>query len=556
MIKRLLAAAAALVLASAAGCSGTKPVETRRASTSSAVSTSHPLATEVAGTILNDGGSAVDAAIAAAFMLNVAEPWNSGLGGGGFALVLEPGKRKAAALDFRETAPAALDPAELARRAGTNPLALTDGPLAAATPALWPALVELNRRYGTMTLQSLAVPAIHAASNGIQVSETYAKRCELRRAALADDPDARRIFLDKTGSCPRTGWTLRQPELARTLTSLSEIGTNEAWVRLAGPASEARLNPYGNPLSASDFRSYAVKDREPVTGTFMDHEIISMGPPSSGGTIVIELLQTYEAARERLPEASRTYLWIEAARLAFFDRAKLFADPDFAAVPVKTLTSADYALDQADRIVPGEPLALADGENSPAEGMETTHISVVDHRGMAVSMTLSINMPFGSGVVIPGTGVLLNSHMDDFYTKRPNSFSLPGSEKNAPEPLKRPLSSMAPTIVLEKGRPLAVLGSPGGSRIPSSVAWVIRDLLEGGSDGRNAVCSPRLHHQWRPDQLVHEDGFNRDALEKLGFRTGREPSSIGNVQLVLRTPLGWKGYPDCRGDGTGWSGFR
>lgn len=549
---RFLRAVALLLLSLAfTGCSRVQ--NPRPSPTSQAVATSHPLATGSAARILRTGGSAVDAAIAAAFVLNATEPWNSGLGGGGFALVWEPRSGNAISLDFRETAPSGLQPGALGSAAAESPNALTDGALSVAVPGQWAGLVELHRRFGKLPLTTLAADAVRIAADGFPVSAAYGNRCKIRQRVIADDVAARRIFLRPDGSCPDAGEPLVQKDLSRTISTLARDGRPSAWADIAATLMVGRLNPDGNPVSIADIASYAPVEREPVRGRFMDREIVSMGPPSSGGIIVISLLQTYEATIRMNPDTNRQLLWIEASRLAFFDRAKLLGDPDFVHIPLKTLLSMDYASRQARRISGESPLPLPDGEISPAEGTETTHISVIDGNGLAVAMTLSINTPFGSGVVIPGTGVLLNNHMDDFFVKAPNSFGLVGNHRNAPAPAKRPLSSMSPTFVLKNGRLVAALGSPGGSRIPTSIAWVIRDILENHSDGKSAVCAPRMHHQWRPDLLYMDEGFNPVLFEKSGYKITEPTFDIGNVQMVLKTPGGWKGYSDCRGDGAGWA---
>jgi gamma-glutamyltranspeptidase/glutathione hydrolase len=221
-----------------------------------------------------------------------------------------------------------------------------------------------------------------------------------------------------------------------------------------------------------------------------------MGPPSSGGILVIGLLQTYERMRERLPQAHWLHLWAEASRLVFYDRARLLGDPDFVSVPVDRLVSDDYAAAQAQRVSEKDPLALPN-DASPREGTHTTHLSVIDKDGQAVTLTQTINVPFGSGLVVPGTGVLLNDEMDDFYAAGPNAFGLVGNEMNAPAPGKCPLSSMSPTFVFDDQRLVAALGSPGGSSIPSAIAWVIREMVEGQQSGEEAVRSPRVHDRGR-----------------------------------------------------------
>ncbi|MCW5829373.1 MAG: gamma-glutamyltransferase [Deltaproteobacteria bacterium] len=536
----------------AVACAGF--LQSRPPSRTSAVAASHPLATESAARILTEGGSAIDAAIAAALVLNVAEPWNSGLGGGGFALVHDP-EKGAVSFDFRERAPAGFDAAAFEKILAKQIHASVDGPLAVAVPSLWPALIELHARYGRLPLDRLVEDARRHAADGVALTGAYGERCERRKAALAADSNARRIFLDSSGNCPASGWILVQPELASVLGRLAPNPSLDEWNGIVEAPLAKRLAPAGNPVSGADLRAAVPVERPPVRGRFRNHEIVSMGPPSSGGIIVIGLLQTYEAAAGLFAEMPRDLLWIKASRLAFFDRAKLLGDPGFSDVPSQKLTSADYARRQAARIKPGSRLLLDEASPSPAGGTDTTHLSVVDKSGLAVAMTLSINTSFGSGVVIPGTGILLNNHMDDFYLRRPNAYGLVGNERNAPAPGKRPLSSMAPTLLYgPDGKLTAALGSPGGSRIPSAVAWTIRGLVEKNLSGREAICSPRLHHQWQPDILFADREAPAAELAAAGYTVQPAATGIGNVQMVLRTPSGWEAHSDCRGEGTGWSG--
>jgi gamma-glutamyltranspeptidase/glutathione hydrolase len=265
-------------------------------------------------------------------------------------------------------------------------------------------------------------------------------------------------------------------------------------------------------------------------------------------------LQSYERMRERFPQANRLHLWTEASRLAFYDRAALLGDPDFVNVPVERLVSDEYSGAQALRVVANEAIALPK-EVAPAEHTHTTHLSVIDREGMAVALTLSINVPFGSGLLVPGTGVLLNDEMDDFSADAPNAFGLVGNELNAPAPGKRPLSSMSPTFVFDGDDLTIVLGSPGGSSIPTAVAWVIREMLEDGRGGDDAVRAPRVHDQWVPDVVQVEPRFDRSALPADLFPKTKKPQfPIGRVQMVAREGDGWRGVTDCRDEGESWSG--
>jgi gamma-glutamyltranspeptidase/glutathione hydrolase len=525
------------------------------AAANAAVATSQPLATKAAADTLTAGGSAVDAAIAAALMLSVVEPGNSGLGGGGFALVHDPKTDSDLAFDFRERAPLGLDVAALTAAVRADPNALRNGALAVAVPAEWQGLVALHARFGRLPMSVLARPAIAAARAGVEVGRDYTARCWVRFSSLRKNADARRIFLTRRGGiCPMPGWLLRQPELADTLAALTDADHPVAWDQQVGKKMVAFLAQAGNRISARDLQATAVVERPAVTGLFHGKRIVAMGPPSSGGILVIGLLQTYERMRQRLPQANWLHLWTEASRLVFYDRAKLLGDPDFVAVPVERLVSGAYAATQAGRVSETGAIALSD-DPPVHEGTHTTHLSVVDKDGLAVALTQTINVPFGAGLVVPGTGVLLNDEMDDFYVEGPNAFGLVGNDRNAPAAGKRPLSSMSPTFVFDDRKLVAVLGSPGGSSIPSAVAWVIREMVEGQRNGEEAVRSPRVHDQWTPNVLQVEPRFDRSSLTpELSARSAKPQFPIGRVQMVVLERGGWRGVSDCRDEGAPWEG--
>jgi len=522
-------------------------------STNSAVSTSQPLATLAAADVLNEGGNAVDAAIAAALMLGVAEPGNSGLGGGGFALVHEPTTGVDVSLDFRERAPLGLKPAEITQAVQKDPGALRNGALSVAVPAEWNGLRELHRRFGSRPMSRLARPAILAARGGVVVGKDYTARCWVRNSQLRANPDAKRTFLGVFGMCPFPGWTLRQPDLANTLEALTRDHSAVDWDTLVGRKLVDFLSQKGSRISLADLKAAQPVERPVVEGHFLGKRIVSMGPPSSGGILVVGLLQTYEHLRKRLPQANRLRLWTEASRLVFYDRATLLGDPGFVAVPVERLTSEAYAEAQAQRIPTSGQLELPKNATLK-EGTHTTHLSVIDKNGLAIALTRTINVPFGSGLVVPGTGVLLNNEMDDFFVEGPNSFGLIGNERNAPAPGKRPLSSMSPTFVLDGTQLQMVLGSPGGSSIPSAVAWVIRDVVEGKMSGEAAMRSPRLHHQWSPDVLQVEPRFDPSSIADFTSKTDKPMFPVGRVQMVMRGASGWQGVSDCRDEGMPWEG--
>lgn len=297
-----------------------------------AVATSQPVATRAAAAMLEAGGSAIDAAIAAALTLAVAEPGNSGLGGGGFALVYDPREARVRAFDFREQAPMALDLAKLTAAVKQQPNALRDGALAVAVPSEWQGLLELHRRYGKLPLATVAAPAIAAAQNGVEVTAEYCARCWVRSSVLKQSPEAKRIFMTSLGVCPLPGWTLRQPELAETLTQLTSGVTPKSFDEVVGTKMVALVQGGGSSMTEADLARPRVVERTPVEGTFKGRRLVSMPLPSSGGLLVIQILQTYEQARARLPAANPQRLFVEASRLAFFDRARAFGDPDFVKV--------------------------------------------------------------------------------------------------------------------------------------------------------------------------------------------------------------------------------
>ncbi len=519
-----------------------------------AVATAHPRATDAAREILAEGGNAVDAAIAAALVLAVVEPASSGLGGGGFALVHDPRLPSEASLDFREVAPKGLDAAALLAAARTDASVLRQGARAVAVPGEWNGLVALHAAFGTLPMSRLARAAIAVAREGVEVGIEYTAKCFVRLRALRADPETRRIFLGSFGLCPSSTWVLKQPDLADTLAALTDDSHPATFADRVGAPMVRHVAELGGPFSADDAAGPAPKPRRPIYGSFHGYRVVSMGPPSSGGLIVVSWLQTYERARARLPAAPWEHLWIESSRLAFFDRAERMGDPDFVEVPAEQIASPVYADAQAARIDASTSLKL-EAPAPKADGPHTTHLSVVDSTGMAAALTLSINLPFGSGLTVPGTGILLNDEMDDFASDAANAFRLVGNEKNAPLAGKRPLSSMAPTMLFdERGALYLVIGSPGGSAIPSAVASVVRNLVEDHMEPGAAMHAPRIHHQWMPDHVEVErpyDGKLPDDV-KAGAQKSRLP--MGNVQMVVRTDSGWRGVSDCRGYGEAWSG--
>lgn len=525
-----------------------------------AVATAHPLATEAAREILDAGGNAFDAAVAASAALAVVEPFGSGLGGGGFWLLHEAEPGRTVMVDGRETAPAAATAQMYLDDAGQPiPGASLNGPLAAGIPGEPAALVHIAERYGRLPLARSLAPAIRHAWGGFRVGETYVARAGFRAEVLREHPQAAATYLADGGAVPEPGWVLRQPALARTLRALAEEGRAGFYDGPVAAELVRSVRAAGGIWEREDLTGYRVIEREPVRTGYRTLEISAAALPSAGGIGLATMLGILEGyALERLPEAQRIHLQVEAMRRAYRDRAAFLGDADFVDVPVAALTDPAYA--QAlragihrDRATPSATLGdspLAGG------GRDTTHLSIVDAEGNRVAATLSINYPFGSGFVAGETGVLLNDEMDDF-AKRPgtaNAYGLVGGEANRIAPGKRPLSSMTPTFARAADGSVAVLGTPGGSRI---ITMVLLGLLafEAGEPPSDWVGVPRYHHQYLPDVIQHEPGAfsetRKAQLVALGHRLEPVGRTYGNMQAIRIAPDGTtRAAADPRGEGS------
>ncbi len=479
--------------------------------------------------------------MAASAALAVVEPYSSGLGGGGFWLLHRARDGLELMVDGRERAPlAARRGMYLDARGEPVPGASIDGALAAAIPGLPAALAHIAARYGRLPLTRSLAPAIRLAREGFPVDARYRRFARFRLAALRASPEAARIFL-KDGEVPPEGWRLRQPALAATLERLARVGRDGFY---AGPVAErlvAGVRAAGGIWTLEDLAAYRVAEREPLRGTWQGVRLTSAAPPSSGGVLLVEMLHMLERFDwDRLDAATRAHVLVEIMRRAYRDRARWLGDPDHVAMPLARLLSRAYAARLArgirlDRATPSAALGPPPGTAAPG-GTHTTHLSILDAEGNRVAATLTINYPFGSGFVPPGTGVLLNDEMDDFALKPgvPNVYGLIGAEANAIAPGRRPLSSMSPTF-LDDGRRLAILGTPGGSRIITMVLHAILGFAE-GADARGLVARARFHHQYLPDEVQHEPGAFTPAvaarLRALGHRL-REVEPYGNMQAVV-----------------------
>ncbi|MEQ8822257.1 MAG: gamma-glutamyltransferase [Sumerlaeia bacterium] len=532
------------------------------------VVTAHPLATEAGLEMLARGGNAVDAAVAAAFALGVAEPYGSGLGGGGFALVHLAESGATLAIDFRETAPAAAGPDfYLDDNGDVISEASLKGHRAVAVPGQVAGLAFLAERYGRLSLRTLVDPALQTANVGVPVDEVMHAKLTSLRDHLAAHPETRRIFLNPDGSVPGLGSLLPQPDQAAALYWIGQYGAPAFYDGPIADALIAEMERGAGAVTRADLARYNVTVREPVSGTYRGGTVMAMPPPSSGGVHLIQMLNMLEGddlGAMGFGSAELIHLMAEVERRAYADRAEYLGDPAFSDVPVAELTSKDYARHlraqiDPERATPSSEVHPGLAAYSPAEGDNTTHLCVIDEDGNAVSMTSSINSSFGSGVTVPGFGILLNNTMDDFAAKPgvPNLYGLVGSEANAIAAGKIPLSSMTPTMVFgHNGELIGVMGSPGGSRIITTVLQIVVNLADHHMDVSAAVAAPRFHHQWLPDEIKMErGGFSPDTiriLEGMGHTVVQEPAWSNATAIIddARQSHPLSGAADPRGNGT------
>ncbi len=505
-----------------------------------AVATAHPLATQAAMDVLAQGGNAFDAAVAATAALAVVEPYGSGLGGGGFYLLRSGKDGSSIMLDARETAPSeAHSQMYLDVYGDVLKRKSKDGALAAGIPGIPAALDYLANKRGNLELNKTLAPAIALAEQGFEVGDKIIKMLGFRLPAIKASAAAADIFLNK-GELPKAGEILVQADLAKTLKAIAKQGAAGFYQGAIGDALVASVQSEGGIWSAEDLKAYRVVERQPVRGEYQGMRIVSAAPPSSGGVALLQILNTLsEFELAKLKPEQRMHLLVESMRRAYRDRAEHLGDPDFVEVPVKTLLNPVYAAGLAASIRKDRATLSASlpGVESPAKGEDTTHFSIIDKHGNMVAATLSINYPFGSGSVAAGTGVLLNNEMDDFAAKpnSPNGYGLVGGEANKIEPGKRMLSSMSPTII-EYGDRVAVLGTPGGSRIITMVLLALLDFRSGG-DAASMVSLPRFHHQFLPDFIQFEKGALNDnmqlELQLLGHEVKEMSRQYGNMQAVV-----------------------
>jgi gamma-glutamyltranspeptidase/glutathione hydrolase len=499
--------------------------------------------------VMKKGGNAVDAAVAVGFALAVTHPQAGNIGGGGL-MVIRFADGKSTTIDYREMAPAKASRDMFLDAAG-NPVVERSliGPLAAGVPGSVAGLAYAQKKYGKLPLADVLAPAIKLADEGFEVSQALEGSfgSPFARKLLGRFPESMRVFYKANGDAYEAGETFKQPDLAKTLRLIAAKGP-DAFYR--GPIADliaAEMTRSGGLITKDDLASYKPVEREPVTGTYRGYDVISMPPVSSGGIILIELLNILEGfpLKDYGPNSSKSiHLIAEAERRVYADRSEWLGDPAFFKVPSRGLTSKAYAESLRKTINPDKATPSAEvkpGKPADYESTQTTHYSVIDADGTAVSTTTTINGGYGNGQVVGGAGFLLNNEMDDFSVKPgvPNMFGLLGGAANAVEPGKRPLSSMTPTIIAKDNKPFLIVGSPGGSRIITTVLQVVLNVIDYGMDVQEAVDAPRFHHQWYPDEIRLEKlGFPQDvrqALEARGHKVLVQ-GDMGDVQAILVDP--------------------
>ena len=528
-------------------------------------------ASEAGAAMLRRGGNAVDAAIATSFAISVLRPQSTGLGGGGFLLLYLAKEGKTLAIDFRERAPLKATRDMFVRDGEAVPSLSRTGPLAVAVPGIVAGLVEVQQRYGSLSLAEVMQPAIRLADEGFPVYPHLARAIAYRAKVLGES-DATRAVYYRNDQPLKQDDLFVQKDLANTLRVIAKDGKAAFYTGRVAEAIVAEMQRIGGLLTQEDLDQYTVIDRTPVIGSFQGTRIYSMPPPSSGGILLVQMLNVlsgFPLQKLGFQTPGATHILTETLRRAFRDRARYLGDTDFVSVPVERLVSPAYAEDVRANIDVSKATPSQGIPQTPTgqiESTSTTHLSVIDKDGNAVATTQTVNLYFGSGVMVPGTGILLNDEMDDFNAQpdHPNAFGLVGNtDANAIAPRKTPLSSMSPTIVTRDGKVELVIGGPGGSRIISSVLQVLLNVLAYHMSLPDAMFATRIHHQWYPDRLnleVQTGSESNGLVEKLQamghnvkvveWGPGKR-SRFGNIQAIhvdqesgLRT-----GVSDPRGEG-------
>jgi gamma-glutamyltranspeptidase/glutathione hydrolase len=523
---------------------------------------------EIGRDILARGGNAVDAAVATGFAMAVTYPRAGNIGGGGFMVIHSAERNEAITIDYRETAPAAATRDMFLGADGKpDPAKSRSSVLGAGVPGTVAGLALAHEKYGSgkFTLAELIAPSIRLAREGFAVDDDTADSLPSAQKMFARWPASAKIFLKGDGASLGSGDTLVQADLAVTLELIAAKGPAGFYDGVTAQKLVDAIRADGGIMTLDDLKSYLPVIRTPVRGTYRGYDLVSMPLPSSGGVVLVEMLNILEGYK--LGEMGRhspdtLHVMIEAMKRGYADRARHLGDPATADIPMQRLTSKEYAAKLRESIDMQRATKASDvADLSPVkrEGQNTTHYSVVDRFGNAVSNTYTLNFSYGLGMVAEGTGVILNNELDDFTAAvgASNAYGLVGFEANLPGPGKRPLSSMSPTIVLKDGKPVLVTGTPGGSRIITGVLQVILNVVDHDMNAAAAVSAPRLHNQWLPDTVWVENGFPQDALEALRARghTIVTPLSQTSANSIAITKDGLAGAPDPRTRGATAAGY-
>ena len=516
------------------------------------------IASEVGAQILKDGGNAVDAAVATGLALAVVLPRAGNLGGGGFMIVHLKDKNETIAIDYREKAPAgAFRDLFLDEEGNYDKKKAQFSLLSAGVPGSVAGFHHALINYGTLSWKEILKPAIKLAEEGFEIPHDLANTLASKRyrARLSANEAAAKVFYKEDKSLYVAGEILIQKDLARTLTLLSELGPDAFYKGEIAALIVKEMEKNGGLITLQDLKNYNIVEREPLVGDYKDYKIVSMPPSSSGGTHLIQMLNMLEEFPIKemgFGSAESIHILAEVMKRAYADRSKYLGDTDFYKVP-SSLTSKEYAKSlnafiSGDKITPSDE--VSPGNPYPYESPDTTHFSVMDSSGNAVSNTYTLNFSYGSGMMIPGTGMLINNEMDDFSSKPGtfNGYGLLGSEANAIEGNKRPLSSMTPTIIFKDNEPYMVFGSPGGSRIITTVLQVALNVMDHDMNIAQAVHSPRIHHQWLPEVLMIESGFGADTerlLNEKGYKL-YPSTTMGSVQAIMKEGNYFYGSADPR----------
>ncbi|WP_277811993.1 gamma-glutamyltransferase [Chromohalobacter canadensis] len=506
--------------------------------------TSHYLASKIARDVMQDGGNAVDAAVTAGFALAVTQPRSGNIGGGGFMLISDEESGDVIAIDYREKAPAAAYETMFQNDQGEAVSELSRYTHnASGVPGTVAGLALALEKYGTLSLAEALAPAIRLAEEGFEIPPRFANGLRDARERLSQWDASRAVFYKEDGSLYAAGETFRQPDLAATLKRIAAHGPREFYEGKTAELIAQEMAKHDGLMTAEDLAAYQPTLRDPVHGTYRGYDVYAMSPPSSGGAHIVQMLnilEGYDIGEMGFNSARTIHVMSEAMKRSYADRAEYLGDTDFVDVPLEGITSKAYAdelREQIDmrRATPSD--AIAAGDPLPYESNETTHFSIADDNGLAVSNTYTINFSYGSGIVVDGAGFLLNNEMDDFSAKpgTPNAYGLIGGDANKIEPNKRMLSSMTPTIVKKDGKNFLITGSPGGSRIITTTLQVVMNVIDHDMNVQSAVSVPRIHHQWLPDEIRIEEGISPDTiglLEAMGHTVSQQ-DAMGAAQSVL-----------------------